>query len=459
MLKQENLEEIMERKINETRARFFYPATPRPKLTKETPNGSADIVSLEIQVNPDYIKMLKENGIQEEDSLDETLSHEYTHITKFPGTAANRMHQYLIARKLLESKDLAESAVYSFNEVQTNIFNGVDLKNKATPKIQKILAKDSRGLNKILNGLYQEIFKEDLGIKFNWRNKKEKNLIKKLKEIQFTDQNNENQNLEKFVFAVKDNLKDYKSETKADFLGMFNEEQIQGGLASLAQECMNNGYSPNQFEQLSLELLNDGKIYPGAGSNKSNLSISRNIYIDLAKNYAIPIVKTKTAKNGSLIPHEQKPFSIQRQLKMRQRPLVVVDWGCGTGRAISSLAIKFKENVHAFGFSKDSYKEWEEVREAKLIHAPEEDFFRYFKDESIDALYSHLGLVHLAPLGFDADYGLMAKAIDYIARVFRKISRGGVMAFDAPTSGFFMEDLEKRLKTSQMPQSNLIFRL
>ena len=311
MLKQENLEEIMERKINETRARFFYPATPRPKLTKETPNGSADIVSLEIQVNPDYIKMLKENGIQEEDSLDETLSHEYTHITKFPGTAANRMHQYLIARKLLESKDLAESAVYSFNEVQTNIFNGVDLKNKATPKIQKILAKDSRGLNKILNGLYQEIFKEDLGIKFNWRNKKEKNLIKKLKEIQFTDQNNENQNLEKFVFAVKDNLKDYKSETKADFLGMFNEEQIQGGLASLAQECMNNGYSPNQFEQLSLELLNDGKIYPGAGSNKSNLSISRNIYIDLAKNYAIPIVKTKTAKNGSLIPHEQKPFSIQ----------------------------------------------------------------------------------------------------------------------------------------------------
>ena len=155
----------------------------------------------------------------------------------------------------------------------------------------------------------------------------------------------------------------------------------------------------------------------------------------------------------------KKPFSIQRQLKMRQRPLVVVDWGCGTGRAISSLAIKFKENVHAFGFSKDSYKEWEEVREAKLIHAPEEDFFRYFKDESIDALYSHLGLVHLAPLGFDADYGLMAKAIDYIARVFRKISRGGVMAFDAPTSGFFMEDLEKRLKTSQMPQSNLIFRL
>ncbi len=141
----------------------------------------------------------------------------------------------------------------------------------------------------------------------------------------------------------------------------------------------------------------------------------------------------------------KKPFSIPRQLKIRQRPLVVVDWGCGTGRAISSLAIKFKENVHAYGFSKDSYKEWEDVREAKLIHAPAEDFFRYFKDESIDALYSHLGLVHMAPLGFDVDYGLRTKAIDYIAKVFRKISRGGLIAFDAPASGFFIEDLENRL--------------
>ena len=311
MKNRETLEQIMERKVEEVRARLFYPSTPAPELTKETPNGSADIVSLKIQVNPDYINMLKDNGIPEEESLDETLSHEYAHITKFPGTAAKRMHQYMMARKLLDSKDLAESAVYAFNESQVNIFNGVDVKNKATPKVQKILARDSKGLNKILNGLYQALFKEDLGIKFTWRNKKEKDLVKELKEIQFTDQNNEDTNLGKFIVAVKDHLKEYKPRTQAGFLGMFNEEQIQEGLASLAQECMNNGYAPNQFEQLSSELANEGKIIPGAGTAKANLIVSRNIYTALARNYSIPIARTKMAKNGSLIPHEQKPFSIQ----------------------------------------------------------------------------------------------------------------------------------------------------
>ena len=113
----------------------------------------------------------------------------------------------MIARKLLDSKDLAESAVYAFNEAQTNIFNGVDMKNKYTPKVQKILAKDSKGLNKVLDALYQKLFKEDLGVRFNWRNKKEKDLVKKLNEIQFTYQGNEDVNLEKFIAAAKNYLK------------------------------------------------------------------------------------------------------------------------------------------------------------------------------------------------------------------------------------------------------------
>ena len=315
MENQKTLEQIMETKNREVRARYFYPSTPQPELTRETPNGSADIISLKIKVNPDYINMLKDNGIPEEESVDETLSHEYIHIAKFPGTAAKRMHHYMVARQLLDSKDLAESVVYAFNEAQTNIYNGVDMKNPYAPKVQRILAKDSKGLNKVLDGLYQELFKEDLGVRFNGRNKKEKDLVKKLKEISFTDQNNEDANLKNFIGLVKDHLKSYKQETNAGFLGMFNEEQIQQGLANLAQECMNNGYTPNQFEQLASELTNEGKLIPGAGTKQANLIESRNIYTALARNYSIPVIRTKIAKNGSLIPDEQKPFSTQTPLE------------------------------------------------------------------------------------------------------------------------------------------------
>lgn len=304
---EQTLEEIMEKKNIEVRARHFYPNNPNPKLSKETPNGSADISSMQILVNPDYIMMLKENGINEEESLDETLNHEYIHITKFPATAKKRMHQYLLARQFLDSKDLAESAVYAFNETQTNIFSGVDMKNEFTPRVQEVLSRDSKGFNKILDGVYQELFNKNLKVKLKRRERK---LVKELKKINFTDLDQEDRNLATFIHLAKDHLKQYEPRTRAGFLGMFNEEQIREGLSLLAQECTDKGYIPNQFEQISSELLNEGKINPGAGTEKADLRESNNIYLTLARNYAVPIISTKIAKNGSLIPSEQKPYSI-----------------------------------------------------------------------------------------------------------------------------------------------------
>ena len=315
MENQENLEKIMERKVDEVNARFFYPQFPTPELSRDVPNGSADIISMKTKVNPDFINMLNDNGIPPEESLDEVLSHETIHLTRFPGTAEKRMHQYLIARQILEKNELGEAVVYAFNEAQTNIFNGVDMKNKYTPKVQRVLTKDSKDLNKVLDGLYQELFKEDLGVRFNWRKKKEKDLVKKLKEINFTSLNEEDQNLKKFIEITKNYLKTYKPESNAGFLGMFTNEQIQQGLDALALECADKGYTPNQFEQLASELTKEGKIIPGVGNKKAELIESRNIYLSLARNYSIPIIKMQTEKNGSLVPVEQKQFSIGTPIK------------------------------------------------------------------------------------------------------------------------------------------------
>jgi len=299
------LEEIMNHKVEEVRARFFYPSIPKPTLTKSTPNGSVDISSMQISINPGFIEMLGKEGIPEPDSFDEILSHEYTHITRFPGNAGKRMHHYLEARSMLESKDLAETAVYAFNEAQTNIFVGVDMKNEITPRVEKILARGSQGLNKILDGLYQDLFHENLGINLN---KKERKIVKKLKEIRFTDQSAESQSLRSFIESARDYLKHYKQKTSSGFLGMFTQWQIQDGLSMLAQECADKGYNPNQFEQLSSELLQEGMVAPGTGNGI--LRESQDIYTALARNYAIPIVRRNIHGNGSIRPEEHKPFSI-----------------------------------------------------------------------------------------------------------------------------------------------------
>ena len=294
----------MGRKIEDVRSRFFYPSIPKPVLTAETPNGEADVDSGQIKINPAFIKMLNEHGVPEEESLDEVLSHEYTHVTRFPGNAGRRMHQYLVTRTILNSQDLAQNAVYAFNEAQTNLFVGVDMGNEATPKVQRVLARGSRGLNKILDGLYQEAFEEDLGVKLN---RKDKKLVEQLKELSFTNQRSEDFNLRHFAELVKSHLKQFKPRSGSGFLGMFTQEQIGEGLAQLAQECADKGYSPDQYEQVINELSPDEPITPGKGK----LRESRNIYLPLARNYAVPIVRRNIIGNGSLRPEEHKPFSTE----------------------------------------------------------------------------------------------------------------------------------------------------
>ena len=305
-------EQIWNGKIEEVRARFFYPSVPKPILTKETPNGSADIVSNQIQINPDYIEMLSKKGIPEPDSLDEVLSHEFAHITRFPANTQRKMHLYRLARSALNTKNLSEAAVYAFNEAQANIYVGVDMGNKATPKVEKIIAIGSQGLNKVLEGLYQASFQEDLGIKLN---RKEKKLVKNLAELDFTNQGSEDKNLRRFIELAEEYLKYYKPKTSSGFLGMFSQEQIDEGLSALAQECMDSGYTPDQFEQLALELAQEGKIPPAAGKEKGILRDSRDIYLKLARTYSIPIIRKSIRKNGSSIPEKQEPYSIGDSLQ------------------------------------------------------------------------------------------------------------------------------------------------
>lgn len=80
-----------------------------------------------------------------------------------------------------------------------------------------------------------------------------------------------------------------------------------------------------------------------------------------------------------------------------KRPIVVLDWGCGKGAALRGLARKFNDKVRLYGFSADSYKEWGPENSANLqiafIQETAENSHRYFKPNSVDLIFSRLGLV------------------------------------------------------------------
>ncbi|MGE5308214.1 MAG: hypothetical protein ACM3OC_03945, partial [Deltaproteobacteria bacterium] len=128
--------------------------------------------------------------------------------------------------------------------------------------------------------------------------------------------------------------------------------------------------------------------------------------------------------------------------------LVIVDWGCGAGTALITLALELRArgitNVTFYGFSDVYYDNWksdEAVRSGvRFIFDDAENFGEYFseagtkfKGDSPDVIYSHFGLYHYSDKFYydeehKADKGNYAT---YVRRLGGMLRSGG-MILDAP---------------------------
>lgn len=110
---------------------------------------------------------------------------------------------------------------------------------------------------------------------------------------------------------------------------------------------------------------------------------------------------------------------VQELSRQIQSP-VIVDWGCGDGRSISEIS-KLAPSARCYGFSNQYYAKWKKNEAVKFIHADTGDFFRYFKDNSINLIYTRLGLVHLLGKPF---------ATNYMTKLIAKLSIEGKLILD-----------------------------
>lgn len=123
---------------------------------------------------------------------------------------------------------------------------------------------------------------------------------------------------------------------------------------------------------------------------------------------------------------------IKRRFIEIGRPVVILDWGCGKGTAIEQFAKMYGQQIKAFGYSKDSYADWKNVQNAKIVHATKEDLLRYFKDRSIDFIYSYSALSHLFPEAGNHAASI-SQAVDYLRALLVKVSPCGKVCFELPS--------------------------
>jgi ubiquinone/menaquinone biosynthesis C-methylase UbiE len=135
----------------------------------------------------------------------------------------------------------------------------------------------------------------------------------------------------------------------------------------------------------------------------------------------IPYTCRWAIENSSLRKVEKGiGFSLEKDIARRTRaypgrPIVVVDWGCGKGRAATTIAKKFGKRIAVYGFSDIAYMEWLGNKSVKFVQATKEDVPRYVKNSSVDIIYSHFGLSHIGFSHIPA----------YTAKLFPKLRKGG----------------------------------
>lgn len=325
-----NLQKIMEREWENVRKGFYYPQLPQPRLVDGTPNTSIDIENLHIEVSEPFIKSFKEHDIDEPDSLNEVLTHELTHFMRYPGSVLNTLRLQKVGRKVTDAERVSQLRV-AFTEAQTNIYMVNEREHPSTVAMRKVVQPDEGdGFGKLMYGLYQKVWGQDLGIELG---EAETKLVDKLSGIDYLDKEDELDNFREFVQVLKDYQPPQQSgegskqgsgegsqegEGQSNGVGMFSDNQIREGLKQFAQECGN----AEEFEEIVKQVLSEGeeKGKPqqfhgiSAGTDKGITLLARNFYTALAEKYTIPIRKKPIKKNGGLYPNSHTGFSVSDSL-------------------------------------------------------------------------------------------------------------------------------------------------
>lgn len=295
----EKLKKVLDREWQDVRKSFFYPQLPPPRLTRNILNGRFDFKNLEVSINPDYIDQLAKKGLKEETALNAILGHEVGHFVDYPGTVLTLLKMHRIARE-----DLFEQQANLAKDAFTNIQNNTNLiQNRDYKKVLKTLkteAAEATGLNKIIFGLYQKLWNKRLGVKLN---KKEREMVARLQEIDYLNREYLEYNFKKFIKIVHDNLGQYRPHGDSS-IAMFSRNQIKEGIKQFVKSTV-----PGDFERTVKEVLREEKGIK-AGLIKGDMTVAKNFYSALAEDYPIPIRKKQIEKDGSLYPYTHEEFSI-----------------------------------------------------------------------------------------------------------------------------------------------------
>lgn len=103
------------------------------------------------------------------------------------------------------------------------------------------------------------------------------------------------------------------------------------------------------------------------------------------------------------------------------KELVIIDWGCGMGQAINTLADQARraevKNVKFVGYSNMYFPQWSVTRNVEFIFDEMDNLPKYLDNNSVALIFSHFGLYHVQGLKF----------LEHLRNLSTKMVTGGMI--------------------------------
>lgn len=157
-------------------------------------------------------------------------------------------------------------------------------------------------------------------------------------------------------------------------------ERVMPGGARLLSRLTDEGYSTI------------ADMFSSSIGNTKSIGLDGNI-----KDWAIEYSKIdEVNRELGINLKEQINLSMQRNSLGQSDQTMVLDWGCGAGVALFQLGEMFKtDEVKLVGFGNTFYRKWfYDSTDITYIFDDAEHLDLYFKQQSIDVLFSYWGLLH-----------------------------------------------------------------
>ena len=178
-----------------------------------------------------------------------------------------------------------------------------------------------------------------------------------------------------------------------------------------------NAYAGIDFSMLSYP--QQTTLSTGVIVSHNGVTITENQHMNASGDHTSPMKEGWSIIDTSLADVETalniKLIEAILDLKERypDKEIVVIDWGCGRGRAINELARQARglDGVKFIGFSNLYFPMWSRTHGVEYIFDEMENLHKYFNGEQIGIIFSYFGLFHLTEDKMLSHLNIMANSI------------------------------------------------